>query len=247
MGKVISIFGAGPGLGISVARRFGSEGYAVALVARRAAPLEELRQALSEDGIEAAVFTADLTDGDAIRSVVADIRERFGGPDAVYYSPASTEAFLPASQMTAQMTRDRLALLFVGLVEVVCATLPGMRERGGGAILAGMGGSAAIGLPFMSGPAPAQAAARNYLQSLHGELAGEGIHVAMATISGVIRGSAYHRAVVAGEADADDTFEMPIVDPDEIADRLCEAVRSGKGVEFFYPPAEDGATSEWNT
>lgn len=41
MGKVIAIFGVGPGLGISMAWRFGREGYAVALVACRNAPLEE--------------------------------------------------------------------------------------------------------------------------------------------------------------------------------------------------------------
>jgi NAD(P)-dependent dehydrogenase (short-subunit alcohol dehydrogenase family) len=36
MSKTIAIFGAGTGLGISTARRFGREGYQVALIGRRA-------------------------------------------------------------------------------------------------------------------------------------------------------------------------------------------------------------------
>ncbi|WP_244561500.1 hypothetical protein [Ensifer aridi] len=39
--KTIAVFGAGTGLAPSLATRFGREGYKVALVARRAAPLEE--------------------------------------------------------------------------------------------------------------------------------------------------------------------------------------------------------------
>jgi hypothetical protein len=47
----------------------------------------------------------------------------------------------------------------------------------------------------MSGPAPAQEAARNYLYSLRGKIAGEGVHVGMVTISASITGNAYHLAM----------------------------------------------------
>ena len=64
--KTIALFGAGTGLGTSLARRFGSAGYRVALVARRAAALEQLVTDLARDGIEAAAFPADLTQLDGI-------------------------------------------------------------------------------------------------------------------------------------------------------------------------------------
>jgi short-subunit dehydrogenase len=42
MPKSIAVFGAGPGLGQAVARRYAREGYAVTLVARRSEPLDRL-------------------------------------------------------------------------------------------------------------------------------------------------------------------------------------------------------------
>ena len=54
MSKVIAVFGAGTGLGVSVARRFGREGYRVALVARRAEQLTALVTTLGAEGIDPA-------------------------------------------------------------------------------------------------------------------------------------------------------------------------------------------------
>ncbi len=76
-----------------------------------------------------------------------------------------------------------LQVMFLGLVTVVQSVLPEFRRTGEGLILAGFGGSAANPAPFMSGPGPAMAAARNYLFSLKGELARENIHVGMITVT----------------------------------------------------------------
>lgn len=233
--KVIAIFGAGSGLGASVAQRFGREGYAVALVARRRNNLESLADELQGRGITALPFTADLGQLSEVAPLIEAIRSTLGRIDAIYYAPASTEAFLPASQMTVEMMRTRTDYLFLGLVAVVNEVLADFRQHGEGAVLAGFGGSAAQGIAFMSGPAPAQAAARNYLMSLHGELAQENIHVAMVTISAVIEGSAYHLSVESSESDAPDDFEMPVVDPDVLAEQLWEAANGRGEVEFVVP------------
>jgi NAD(P)-dependent dehydrogenase (short-subunit alcohol dehydrogenase family) len=54
MSRTIAIFGAGTGLGISTARRFGREGYQGALVGRRAHALAMLVDQLRAEGISAA-------------------------------------------------------------------------------------------------------------------------------------------------------------------------------------------------
>ena len=48
------------------------------------------------------------------------------------------------------------------------------------------------GLPNMSGPGPAQAAQRNYLQSLHAEVSDKGVYVGMLYIGAIIEHSAFH-------------------------------------------------------
>src|SRR5215469_14058484 len=60
MSKSIAVFGAGPGLGQAVARRYAREGYAVTLVARNSEPLDRLAKDLTGAGATAHVITADL-------------------------------------------------------------------------------------------------------------------------------------------------------------------------------------------
>jgi NADP-dependent 3-hydroxy acid dehydrogenase YdfG len=55
-GKVLALLGAGPGLGAALGRRFGREGYRVALVARRPGPLEAVAAGLRAAGVKAAAF-----------------------------------------------------------------------------------------------------------------------------------------------------------------------------------------------
>ena len=56
-GKVAIITGSSRGIGAATARQFAKAGYRVALVARRAAPLEERVAELTRAGIEVAVIS----------------------------------------------------------------------------------------------------------------------------------------------------------------------------------------------
>jgi NADP-dependent 3-hydroxy acid dehydrogenase YdfG len=65
MSKTIAIFGAGTGLGISTARRFGRENYQVALIGRRPHALGTLVDQLTEEGIrlEAGIVAQPSSNG----------------------------------------------------------------------------------------------------------------------------------------------------------------------------------------
>jgi short-subunit dehydrogenase len=76
--KSIAVFGAGPGLGRAVARRYAREGYAVTLVARRPEPLECLARELTRAGATAHVITADLADTAATPRLAGQIRAQGG-------------------------------------------------------------------------------------------------------------------------------------------------------------------------
>ena len=58
--KAIAVFGAGPGLGRAVAKRYADEGYTVCLVARRQEALVRMADELSDKGAKVHVVAGDL-------------------------------------------------------------------------------------------------------------------------------------------------------------------------------------------
>ncbi len=192
MPKSIAVFGAGPGLGQAVARRYAQGCYEVVLVGRRRQPLEALAQDLILSGASAHAITGDLSDTGAVPSLAERIRTAVGPLDAIYYAPTPEYGFVSAAGLTPQRAQSFMPLVFYSLISLVQEFLPHMLEQREGAILTAQGASTVCGLPNMSGPGPAQAAQRNYLQSLHAEVAGKGVYVGMLYIGAVIENSAFH-------------------------------------------------------
>lgn len=60
--KTIAIVGAGPGLGLSLAKKFGEKGFRVATIARNPEKLAIIERELKELNIETQSFVADVTD-----------------------------------------------------------------------------------------------------------------------------------------------------------------------------------------
>ncbi|MBV2355693.1 SDR family NAD(P)-dependent oxidoreductase [Streptomyces sp. J2-1] len=237
MSQVIAVFGAGSGLGAAVARRFGREGFRVALVARRRDRLVTLAKELAEEGVEADVFPADLSQPSEIPALVQAIRDRFGRIDVVEYGPIGGDLRLvPAAELDSARLSDLLPLLLLTPVEVVRAVLPEWVGRGDGAFLLTQGYSAAHPFPQLSGPGPVMAAARNYLFSLNEELAPTGVYAGTLTIASSIARSEMGEAerVRAANEPADGPL-FPFVDPDELADRYWDMYVRRDQVESFHP------------
>jgi NAD(P)-dependent dehydrogenase (short-subunit alcohol dehydrogenase family) len=122
------------------------------------------------------------------------------------------------------------------MLALVQEFLPHMLEQGDGAILTAQGGSTVQGLPNMSGPSPAQAAQRNYLQALHAEVAGKGVYVGMLYIGAAIENSAFHTEMEKAKAAGDPVWEMPTVDPEHLAELLWTMHLTKEPREAIYPP-----------
>jgi len=233
MSKTIAIFGAGTGLGISTARRFGREGYQVALIGRRAHALGMLVDQLMEEGINAAAFPADLAQTSSVPKLISEISIRFGGIDVVAYSPVSSNSFIPASELTADLMESYLNLYLLTPIEIVRQVLPSMIEKRHGAILMTLGSSAVHPSPFMSGVGPAMAAVRNYVHSLHGEVADKGVYVGTLLVGALILGSAWHRELSAGESGV--PAGVASVDPDLLATVLWDLFSRRDRIEAILP------------
>ena len=235
MSKSIAVFGAGPGLGQAVARRYAQEGYTVTLVARRSEPLDRLAKELTNAGALAHVITADLSDTDATPKLAEQIRTTTGNLDALYYAPTPDTGFVSAANLTPQRAQDFMPLIFYTMLALVQEFLPHMLTQGDGAILTAQGGSTVHGLPNMSGPSPAQAAQRNYLQALHAEVAEKGVYVGMLYIGAAIKDSAFHSDMEKAKAAGNPVWDMPTVDPEHLAALMWTMHNTRARQEIIYP------------
>ncbi|MFI5606291.1 SDR family NAD(P)-dependent oxidoreductase [Amycolatopsis sp. NPDC051903] len=218
MTKSLVVFGAGPGVGRAIARRYGKEGYDVVLVARRRGPLEEFAAQLSADGVTAHVVPADLSRPGDVPALAARIRSAVGDPTALYYGPSPADPeFTPAVSLTAARLHSLVPLTLDTLLAVVAEFLPPMLARGDGALLTAQGAAAVEGRAGMSGWPPLLAAQRNYLQSLSAEVSARGVYVGRLYIGARITGTPFDAAFRAsGQPEA--TF--PAADPADLADLL---------------------------
>jgi short-subunit dehydrogenase len=233
MSQSIAVFGAGPGLGQAVARRYAQEGYAVVLVARRRDPLDQLAKELTGDGARAHVITADLADTDAMPELAQRIRATVGDLDVLYYG-AAANGFIPALDLTPELVDDLMPLGVYTLLALVREFLPAMIARGGGAILSAQGASALHGNPNIAGGL-VLAAQRNYLQALHAQVADKGVYVGGLYIGAAIENTPFHAEMQAAKAAGAPVPEMPTVDPADLADQLWSMHTTTRQPETTYP------------
>lgn len=241
MSKVAVVFGAGPGLGLAIARKFGLEGCRVALIARRRSSLDELVSRLDQEGIVSAGFPADLSNPEGVPALIDQIRDRFGRIDVVEYSPiGSGVSFVSASSMRAETLSNLIPLLLLTPVEIGNAVLPEMLERGEGAFLMTTGATAVKAIPHMCGPGTVMSAARSWIHALHAELADTGVYVGTLSVGAVILSSD------SGDNEASDgtpalsvgegLTTFPVVQADRLAEIYWEMYTSRDAVERMYPP-----------
>jgi NADP-dependent 3-hydroxy acid dehydrogenase YdfG len=198
----IAIVGAGPGMGLAIARTFGAQGFDVALIARNRDKLDDLVGKLTADGITAAAFPADVLDHEALTRAIEDAAAKFGGIDVLEYSPVgtygSTVLTLPSETDPAHV-RPEMDFQLYGAIAATRAVLPTMREAGAGTLLYTTGAGSVDPVPQIGNVNAAAAALRNWVLNLHKELAGTGIQAAHVAI-GVMIGDA--DAVVPGVTSA---------------------------------------------
>lgn len=179
--STIAIVGAGPQLGLAIARTFGTRGHAVALIARNRAKLDDLAGKLAADGITAAAFPADVLDRDALTGALQDAATHFGGIDVLEYSPVGTFDSTVLTTPTAtdpSHVQHEMEFQLYGAIAATQAVLPAMRETGAGTLLYTTGAGSIDPVPQVGNVNAAAAALRNWAVNLHKELADTGIQAA---------------------------------------------------------------------
>ena len=141
---VIAILGAGPSLGLAIAKTFGAYGFNAALLSRSPSGLGPVVAELAEQGVEAAAFYADVFDCSSIVSGLSAVKRRFGRIDVLEFSPV--DRGLPPAAAAEPPDDNAPALTCFQLHSAIAAVkqvLPAMLARGSGSILFTTGTSSA--------------------------------------------------------------------------------------------------------
>ncbi|WP_405163265.1 SDR family NAD(P)-dependent oxidoreductase [Nocardia sp. NBC_01499] len=225
------IVGVGPGLGMSMARRFGSEGFRVALISRGAARHEGYLKELAAQGIDAAAYVADITDRARLRSILAEIASD-GDIELAYYGPGPTQQPIPLDEIDSVTAQSAFDWVWPA-IDMVHEVLPAMLARGAGALIFAGGLSSVRPMPMLGHLALPSAALRNYAVTLHAALADRGVYAGTLTIGGLIERGDIHAMVTADPARFG-SLEGHTLDPDDLAATAWDMYRARDRAEEVF-------------
>ncbi len=131
-GKIAIVTGAGSGFGEAIARRYAAEGARVVLADLRGDAAERVA---SDIGEAALAVTADVGSATDVSKVVSETLNRFGALHILVNNAGTTHRNQPLLE-TDEASFDRVFRVNVkSIYHFVQATVPVMRDAGGGVIL----------------------------------------------------------------------------------------------------------------
>ena len=218
--KVMFVMGVGPGLGAAVARRFGRDGFAVGLLARRQESVAPVQQELASLGARTGTALADATDPLGVREGIGKLTKELGPPSVFVYNAGAFKmgGILDISpEEFDECWRANCAGAFYAAREV----LPSMLQKKRGTILLTGATASLRGSARFSCLAVGKFGLRALAQSLAREFGSQGIHVAHVVIDGQIdqprvRQMMPNRATdtfLSPDAIAETYFQLHVQDP----------------------------------
>ena len=191
------LVGAGPGLGLAVARRFAAGGYRVTLVARSADRLDELARSLGDTGAEINTIQADAINPEDLRVRMTELYGGEGAPGVVIYN-AVMGAPDQLLSSTVPHLQEAYAIDVIGAIVVAQEAAPAMRASGFGTVIVTGGGFADHPIPALATVSLGKAALRSAATMLGVDLGPDGIRVATLTIAGqIVAGTPFDPARIA--------------------------------------------------
>lgn len=195
--RAVLVTGASSGIGEDVAQALGRLGAQIGLIARRKTKLRELADRIAAQGGRALPLACDVTRRSEVNEAVRRASNAFGKIDILINSAG---VLIPAHTEDARI-EDLDAMMrtnFYGMVHMIQAVLPLMREAGSGRIvniasLAGRRGFSPIG-----GYSATKFAVVGFTEALRIELVGSGITASL-VMPGVVNTPMADNALPGGE------------------------------------------------
>jgi len=216
----VVITGASSGIGAELARGLGQRGFPLLLVARRRERLDELANEVGkEHSIAVEVLPLDLGEGQGRAKLADRLRSEpmAGLCNSAGFGTSGVFHELPVERESAEVTLNALALM-----ELTHAALPGMVERGAGAVLniASIAGFQPV--PYMAVYSASKAFVQTFSEAVHEELHGTGV-----SVTALCPGPVPTEWAEIANAER---FSIPIaqVSPRDVAEAAIEGMLAGK-------------------
>jgi NAD(P)-dependent dehydrogenase (short-subunit alcohol dehydrogenase family) len=218
-GAVVLVTGGSKGIGLACAEAFAAEGAQVAIASRKRENLAAAEAQLAKVGRAVAAFAADLRDPAAASQLVTDVEARVG-PIRVLVNCAGAAKRTNPDELDAKAWHDGMDAKYFTYVHAMQAVLPGMKQRGRGAIVNVVGQGGKIASPAHLPGGSANAALLLASTGLAAAYGRSGIRVNVINPGRTLT----DRALAAFEADAR-RLGIPV---DEVRRRQEEAVPLGR-------------------
>lgn len=217
------VVGASSGIGAAVARRLGREGYAVALVARRADLLGTVAEQIKASGGRACVYAHDVTHFDQAPSIFQTILRDLGRLNVVVYASGVMPPVDP-SEFSFEKDRAMIEVNVLGAMAWLDQAAMAFERIGQGSIVGISSVAGDRGRVINPTYNASKAALTTYLEALRNRLTRKGVHVL---------------TVKPGFVDTDMLKQvkrkMWVVSPDQAAADVFRAIQGRK--QEIYTPA----------
>jgi NAD(P)-dependent dehydrogenase (short-subunit alcohol dehydrogenase family) len=138
--RIALVTGANRGIGLEILRQLSRQGVIAVLGARNAEKGNAAAASLASEGLDPAVVTLDVTDGDSVRSAVATVMDLYGRIDILVNNAAILkEGFVQEDASVFDAPIERVLETFqtntVGPLRLIQAVVPHMKAIGYGRIV----------------------------------------------------------------------------------------------------------------
>ncbi len=133
--KVALITGASKGIGEAIARTYAAFGAKVVLSSRKQADLDALAADLRQSGADVAAIAAHTGDSAALKTLVQQTTEHFGGVDILVNNAATNPVFGPVIDCPESAFDKIMQVNVRAPFELANLCYPHMKLRGGGSVL----------------------------------------------------------------------------------------------------------------
>ena len=175
-GEHALVTGANRGIGLATARLLAREGADLSLLVRSASSAETVASELRAHGVRAGVVTADVSDRAALFSACHKAAEQ-RGPVTILVNNAGSVQTVPFLKSEPALFHRMYAVHLMGPVHATQAVLPGMLERGSGAIVNVASIAGLVGASYAAAYVAAKHAMVGLTRALAVEFQAKGIRV----------------------------------------------------------------------